>query len=99
MSEDYKKYLGAVVKGESGNEYIIKEYISQGGNGFVFKCSSKNEEVYILKLLYVTNEVKISNFKKEICLQKSINSKYVVKCLDSGERIFAKQKNLVLFIL
>ncbi len=80
---------------ESGNEYTITKYVSEGGNGFVFECEfeceDKSKKNFIIKVLHTSNDIKIANFKKEIVLSETIDSKYVVKCLDSGEKAFGKQ--------
>ena len=93
MNDEYLKYINQKVTTDTNNIYTITKYISEGGNGFVFECESVKGKTYVLKLLHTCNEVKISNFEKEIKLQKGINSKYIVKCVDSGKKCFGKQRN------
>ena len=92
MSETYLTYLNQEVTTDKNNKYLITKYISEGGNGFVFECTNENGKVYVLKLIFNNNSIKVENFKKEIKLQKSLNSEFVVKCIDSGEQLFGKQK-------
>ena len=91
MNNEYLKYVGENITTENGNNFKITKYISQGGNGFVFECVNNKNKTFVLKLLHTTEKVKIANFKKEIQLQKEINSEYIVKCVDSGEKCFCKQ--------
>ena len=74
MNKDALKFLNQEIISENGISYTITEYISEGGNGFVFECINSKGEEFVLKLLHTTNQVKIQNFKKEIKLQKNINS-------------------------
>ena len=92
MNNEYDRYLNEIVLCESGKKYTITKYVSEGGNGFVFECVDEKENIYILKILHTTNSIKIANFKKEIELQKRVNSKYIVKCIDSGEQLFGEQR-------
>ena len=92
MNKDALKFLNQEIISENGISYTITEYISEGGNGFVFECINSKGGKFVLKLLHTTNQVKIQNFKKEIKLQKNINSRFIVKCIDSGEKCFGKQK-------
>lgn len=92
MNEKYLKYINEVVTTNDNKQYTITKFISEGGNGYVFEATNDKKEVFVLKLLHTTNETKTENFKKEINLQKSINSKYIVKCIDSGEQRFKNQK-------
>ena len=85
-------YLNKEVNTEHNKKYTIKEFMSAGGNGYVFECIDEQGESYVLKLLYTTSSIKIENFKKEIELQKSFNSEYIVKCIDSGEHRFGTQR-------
>ena len=92
MNEEYLIYLNQIVATENNNKYTITDYISQGGNGFVFLCSDVKGNEFVLKLLHTLNTTKIENFKKEITLQQELNHKYIVKCVDSGEQRFGAQK-------
>ena len=85
--KEYEKYINLVAIGNSGNKYKIVKYISEGGNGYVFECMNEKNEIFVLKLLHTLKSDKIRNFKKEIELQKEIKSKYIVKCIDSGDII------------
>lgn len=92
MDKEYLKYINEVVTTNDNKQYTITKFISKGGNGYVFEATNDKKEVFVLKLLHTTNATKIENFKKEINLQKTINSKYIVKCIDSGEQRFKNQK-------
>ena len=46
MNKDALKFLNQEIISENGISYTITEYISEGGNGFVFECiNSKGEEI------------------------------------------------------
>ena len=92
IENEYIKYLGKEITCASGKKYTITQYISEGGNGFVFDCEDSNKVSYVLKLLHTPKEIKISNFKKEIMLQKQLHSEYIVECIDFGEEIFGNNK-------
>lgn len=92
MEQDYLRYINQNVKTCCNNIFLITKYISEGGNGFVFECKNERGRIFVLKLLNNSKQVKIENFKKEIELQKEVNSEYTVKCVDSGEQCFGRQK-------
>ncbi len=94
MEEEYKKYLGTKFSGKKNVEYTITNFINQGGNGFVYECINEKKEIFVVKVLHDKgkNNVKLSNFYKEIALQESLNSPYIVKCIDSGN-LRAKYQN------
>lgn len=92
MDEEYLKYLNETVTTSDNKQYIITKFISEGGNGYVFEATNDKNDIFVLKVLHTTNSTKIENFKKEIDLQKSINSKYIVKCIDNGEQCFGNQR-------
>lgn len=92
MSEECLRYLNQEVVTEN-SKYTITDYISEGGNGFVFECCDNQGKTYVLKLLHTTSKVKVENFKKEVAIQKKINSEYIVKCIDSGEKCFGSQRS------
>ena len=94
MAEEYLKYLNEIVTTSDNKQYTIAKFISEGGNGYFFEATNDKNDIFVLKVLHTTNSTKIENFKKEIKLQKSINSKYIVKCIDNGEQRFGNQGNL-----
>lgn len=85
MEANYDQYLGLNFSGISGKKYEITKYLNGGGNGFVFDCVDENGNTYVVKVLYNLEKKKIESFEKEIALLKSLNSKYIVKCIDSGK--------------
>lgn len=92
MAEEYLKYINEIVTTSDNKQYTITKFISEGGNGYVFEATNDKNDIFVLKVLHTTNSTKIENFKKEIKLQKSINSKYIVKCIDNGEQRFGNQR-------
>lgn len=92
MSDEYAKYIDSNVVAKSGKKYQITKYVAEGGNGYVFECIDDAENVLILKLLHTRTSEKKQNFEKEIEIQEKLDCKYIVKCIDSGESTFGKQK-------
>ena len=100
MNNEYEVFLEKEIFGEIGKKYKINKYIGQGGNGFVFECTNANSDVFVAKILYTTSTIKIESFKKEIKIQKSLNSKYIVKCIDCGEiKLTKKSKPKPFYIM
>ena len=83
---DREKYIGLSFETEKKSKYIIKKFLNEGGNGYVYECVNEMQNVFVVKILHDVgkNGIKLNNFNKEIKLQESINSQYIVKCIDKG---------------
>lgn len=102
MAEEYEKYLNQKFESNNKTTYTITTFLNKGGNGYVYDCVTENGELFVVKILhdFGKNHIKELNFKKEIDLLKSLNSPYIVKCLDSGTlRLKNQQKDRIFYVM
>ena len=94
MANDYEKYLKHKFESTNGKIYTITAFVNMGGNGYIYDCVTESGEPFVVKILHDSgkNSIKELNFKKEINLLKSLNSQYIIKCIDSGTLRLKNQK-------
>lgn len=94
MANDYEKYLKYKFESTNGKIYTITAFVNMGGNGYIYDCVTESGEPFVVKILHDSgkNSIKELNFKKEINLLKSLNSQYIIKCIDSGTLRLKNQK-------
>lgn len=94
MANDYEKYLNHKFESINGKIYTITAFVNMGGNGYIYDCFTESGEPFVVKILHDSgkNSIKELNFKKEINLLKSLNSQYIIKCIDSGTLRLKNQK-------
>ncbi len=102
MAEEYEKYIGLHVVGKKEKKYTIGNLINKVGNGFIYECTDELKEIFVVKVLndFGKEQIKLSNSNKEIALQESLNSPYIVKYIDSGNlRAQDQRKNRPFYIM
>jgi serine/threonine-protein kinase len=78
-------YIPDEVIGESGNTYVIDEYINIGGNGVVYKFIEQDSgEECAIKFLLSSKDNDRQRFQQEIDVLRSVSHDHIVKYIDSG---------------
>lgn len=82
---------------ESGNTYVVDEYLNKGGNGVVYRCIELDSgEEYAIKFLLSNRESDSQRFGQEIDVLRSVSHDHIVKYVDSGQvetHIIFRKKN------
>lgn len=70
-------------KGEEIGNYVIEDFIGEGGMGTVYRVTNKDDgKSYALKVCIETDEKSIRRFKREVRIQENIDHKNIIKVLD-----------------
>lgn len=80
------------------DEYKLIDKIGEGGNGFVYKASSKNNEIVAIKFLKKSDTAKIKRFKNEIHFCEKYEHENIVKIIDRGYTL-SNEEDIIFYVM